>query len=79
MKDRSDGWNGPGPYPTKLLDERGRCCGRKPLFYKRPTDPRVGSPHLFCYRCDRAFSMETGSQIENWAWKKDVGGMWIKR
>lgn len=46
------------------LDERGRCCGRKPLVYKRP---RPG--HFFCARCDRAFNLETGIQTENWAWK----------
>lgn len=42
------------------LDDKGRCCGRKPLVYRRP-------PHLFCDRCCRAFNAH-GRQIENWAW-----------
>jgi hypothetical protein len=46
------------------LDEKGRCCGRKPLVYKR-------DPHLFCTRCDRAFDPDTGKQIGNWAWMFD--------
>lgn len=49
------------------LDEKGRCCGRKPLVYK---------PERFCVRCDRAFDLETGEQIPNWAWKQSAGGAW---
>ena len=45
------------------LDGKGRCCGRKPLTYKRE-----GGPHKFCPRCDRAFNIETGDWIPNWAW-----------
>ena len=45
------------------LDEKGRCCGRKPLIYK------CDSMH-FCCRCDRAFNLESGEQVENWAWMK---------
>jgi hypothetical protein len=45
----------------KSLDDKGRCCGRKPLVYKRP-------PHLFCIRCDAAFARDTGMQIPNWAY-----------
>lgn len=45
------------------LDENGRCCGRKPLVYKRPH-------RLFCCRCNRQFSPE-GKQQENWAYKFD--------
>jgi hypothetical protein len=51
------------------LDEKCRCCRRKPLIYKRP-------PHKFCFKCDR-FDPETGAQIENWAWKKE-GATFIK-
>lgn len=43
------------------LDEKGRCCGIKPIVYRGP------NPYLFCSRCDRAFSPD-GQQIENWAW-----------
>ena len=53
---------------TGHLDDKGRCCGIKPIVYKR-------DPHLFCHRCCRAFDPDTGSMIENWAWKfKD--GRW---
>lgn len=52
------------------LDDKGRCCGRKPLVYKR--SPSTGEPpQRFCCRCDRAYNIETGEQIDNWAWKKD--------
>jgi transposase-like protein len=43
------------------LDAKGRCCGRKPIKYRR-------EPHYFCSRCDRAYSLDTGEQIANWAW-----------
>ena len=46
----------------KYLDDQGRCCGRKPILYKRP------EPYRFCARCDAAFNM-LGEQTENWAWK----------
>ena len=45
------------------LGASGRCCGRKPLKYVRA--PR----HLFCPRCDRAYDIETGAQMLNWAWQ----------
>lgn len=48
------------------LDERGRCCGRKPLVYKRDAK-------LFCPRCDRAFDLSTGEQVANWAYMADPG------
>lgn len=46
---------------AKSIDEKGRCCGRKPIVYRRP-------PHLFCCRCDASFDPETGKQIPNWAY-----------
>jgi hypothetical protein len=49
------------------LDDKGRCCGRKPLVYKRPPS------HLYCFRCDRAYDPDDGEQIDNWAWKKKDG------
>ena len=57
-------------YAPKHLDEVGRCecCRRKPLVYKRTRDPRYPRGH-FCSSCDRAYSLETGDQIENWAWR----------
>ena len=50
------------------LDENGRCCGSKPIYYERP------SVHKFCDHCKRAFDPETGNQVENWAWKADGSG-----
>ena len=44
----------------------GRCCGRKPITYKR-------DGIKFCPRCDREFDLTTGEQKENVAWKKDRG------
>lgn len=51
---------------AKRLNDKGQCCGRKPLVYKRP-------PHLFCHRCNADYNLE-GEQIQNWAWKKADGG-----
>ena len=51
--------------PTvKRLNERGQCCGRKPIVYKRPHH------HLVCTRCDAYFDPTTGEQIESWAYVK---------
>ena len=62
-------------YEPKHLDGVGRCecCQRKPLVYRRTRDPRYPRGH-FCSRCDRAYSLETGAQIENWAWRAVDGG-----
>ena len=50
-----------------MLDEKGRCCGRKPIVYLgRYTTPE--GPQKFCPRCDRSYDLETDKQIENWAW-----------
>jgi len=47
---------------AKQLDEKGRCCGRKPLVYRRPHH------RFFCHRCHAEFDPETGKQIPNWAY-----------
>lgn len=47
--------------PAKLTI--GRCCGRKPLTYKRDA-------HHFCTRCSRSFDLQTKEQIPNWAWAR---------
>lgn len=47
--------------PSATLDQKGRCCGRKPIEYKRPH-------RFFCGRCDRQFS-PTGDQEPNWAYR----------
>ena len=54
------------------LDEKGRCCGRKPISYKRDR-------HLFCDRCDRRYDMDTHEQVENWAWVRNSDGKFIKK
>jgi len=46
------------------LDKKDRCCGRKPLVYKRQN-------MLFCCRCDRQYNPITKGQQENWAWLWD--------
>lgn len=55
------------------LDEKGRCCGRKPLEY-RSREPGFPDGHKFCPRCDRAFDREDGSQLPNWAWRLQLDG-----
>ena len=47
--------------PARMLAD-GRCCGRKPLVYKR-------DGHHFCTRCCRSYSLQTSAQMTNWAWK----------
>ncbi len=56
------------------LDSEGRCCGRKPLVYLTGRFTGSEGPQRFCPRCDRAFNLVTGEQIENWAWKKNAQG-----
>ena len=41
----------------KRLDSNGRCCGRKPLKYKRP------HVYLFCDRCGACFDPWTGVEV----------------
>ena len=60
--------------PRAVLDEKGRCCGRKPQVYK--------SDHgcMYCGRCDRYYDPGTKAQIENWAWKATPGiPHWFRR
>jgi len=45
---------------NKKLDDKGRCCGRKPIVYKTPYF------RYFCPRCDREYN-ENGVQECNWA------------
>lgn len=55
--------------PPRALDSEGRCCGKRPIRYAL-----MGGPHFFCPRCDGAYDIETGHQIQNWAWKRKHGG-----
>lgn len=52
-----------------MLDDKGRCCGRKPLVYKR-LQGYNNPAGLFCTRCDRAYTHD-GKPQENWAWNSD--------
>ena len=54
------------------LNEKGQCCGRKPIVYKR-------NRYKFCGRCRRAFDLETGEQKGNWAWKETEPGVFERR
>lgn len=58
------------PVPALSLDENGRCCGKKPLEYRRP------SRRFFCTRCNREFD-PVGRQVENWDWKSCDEGMFV--
>lgn len=58
--------------PSKSLDDKGRCCGRKPLIYKVPTFRR------FCSRCGREFNRDR-QQVENWAWAKNEDGTFTSK
>jgi hypothetical protein len=61
------------------LDNKGRCCGRKPLVYKRANRYAGYGPHLFCTRCCRAYGLESQEQIDNWAWKCDAAGQFVSQ
>lgn len=46
----------------KKLDDKSRCCGRKPLVYKR-------EGFLFCDRCDGQYDLISKIQVENFKYK----------
>lgn len=46
------------PAP-RTLDEKGRCCGRKPLVYKR-------EGHRFCDRCSRHYHLTEPHMVDGW-------------
>jgi hypothetical protein len=59
--------------PGLILNEKGRCpaCEKKPLVYKRR--------HMkFCCGCLRHFDIDTGKQIESFAWKAAGPFMFVK-
>ena len=64
------------------LDAKGRCCGRKPLLYKRRASIMCPDPpYLYCPRCDRAFNASSSGheQLENFLWVKGENGIFRKR
>ena len=60
-----------------MLDAKGRCCGKKPIQYKSSWSTSDG-PHKYCPRCDRAYDLKTGAQIDNWAWRQSYG-KWVRK
>lgn len=53
------------------IDDKGRCCGRKPIVYKR-------DGILFCPRRDRAYDLVECHQVANWAYKKNSEGWFVR-
>ena len=50
-------------FEPHKLDQKKRCCGRRPLPYRTP------HIHFFCFRCDTEFDTD-GNQKENYLWIK---------
>ena len=50
-----------------VLDDKGRCCGRKPIHYKYDARTMKHDPYYFCFRCDTEYHM-SGNQRPSWAW-----------
>lgn len=61
------------------IDAKGRCCGRKPLHYRRGDTTSLRRPQLFCTRCYAAYDPETREQIENWAFARDASGGFVRK
>lgn len=59
------------------IDDKGRCCGRKPIHYKGGAWNSPHRPMLFCCRCDREYDPVTLEQQENWAWRRGSNGVWV--
>ncbi len=53
----------PSKTEVTRLDEKGRCCGRKPMVYKHGGLTPMGSPHKFCPRCGNDYDIDTGERI----------------
>ena len=66
------------PIARKALDEKGRCCGRKPFVYKSRWSTAEG-PCRFCGRCCRSYDINTGQQIQNWAWRQKEDGSFVRK
>ncbi|KKM66334.1 hypothetical protein LCGC14_1482290 [marine sediment metagenome] len=62
-----------------MLDEKRRCCGRKPIRYQGGGWSSPPFPQRFCPRCDRAYDLEEDKQIENWAWTQKQTGKWVEK
>lgn len=52
------------------MDDKGRCCGVKPLYYKGGSwRSPLQAPMYFCCRCSREYDGATKIQRPNFAWK----------
>lgn len=65
--------------PDQRLDEKGRCCGRKPLVYKGGSwmSP-PGSPMQVCLTCDAIYELD-GTLRSAARWVKtsaELGAFW---
>lgn len=60
-------------HEAEVLDDKGRCCGRKPIVYKGGSW-RSPAPQRFCCRCDRSYGLNDPNQIPNWAYEATEGG-----
>lgn len=49
------------------IDNKGRCCGRKPIHYKGGGWNSPYHPKKFCTRCAAEYDPLTGEQRENFA------------
>lgn len=59
-------------FVNGMLNRKGQCCGKKPRVYE-------GKGFALCRRCDKAYDLTYGTQIENYAWVKITGGMFAPR
>ena len=59
----------------RRLDDKGRCCGRKPIFYRGGAwNSPPQAPMHYCTRCDREYGPD-GVQRESRAWTM-INGEW---
>lgn len=66
--------------PTAKLNDKGRCCGRKPMVYKTRHDSFASVvPYKWCPRCGRSFDPATGLQVENSEWREFEDGFALRR
>lgn len=66
-------WSSDQESAPHELDTKGRCCGRKPIFYKTSNGIRsCPDHHYYCSRCRREFS-PNGEQRESSSWVIDEG------
>lgn len=61
------------------LDTKGRCCGRKPIFYKGGSwRSPVDAPLYHCCECSAEFWPD-GHQRANFAWEEVAEGFVAKK